>query len=61
MRKDLLLYDNDHDAWIRRAPMLFPKSNFVMVSDSKILSPKYNFFKTLTANTSFNIGSRTLI
>ena len=31
VRKELLLYDNDHDCWLRRAPMLFPKSNFAMV------------------------------
>ncbi|XP_064622104.1 kelch-like protein 7 [Lineus longissimus] len=28
VRRDVYQYDNDHDTWIPRAPMLFPKSNF---------------------------------
>ena len=30
--KHLFLYDNDHDTWVRKAPMLFPKSNFALVA-----------------------------
>ena len=29
--KDVMSYDNDHDQWLGRAPMLFPKSNFSLV------------------------------
>ena len=35
--KALYAYDNDHDCWMMRAPMLFPKSNFAMACvDGKI-------------------------
>ena len=30
VRKDFYQYDNDHDTWVARAPMLFPKSNFAL-------------------------------
>jgi len=30
VRKNFFLYDNDHNKWIPRAPMLFPKSNFAL-------------------------------
>ncbi len=30
VRKDFFQYDNDHDTWVIRAPMLFPKSNFAL-------------------------------
>lgn len=30
VRKDFFQYDNDHDMWVHRAPMLFPKSNFAL-------------------------------
>ena len=37
VRKDFLQYDNDHDCWVHRAPMLFPKSNFTLAAvDGKI-------------------------
>ena len=37
VRKDFYQYDNDHDTWVQRAPMLFPKSNFALASvDGKI-------------------------
>lgn len=32
VHKDLFQYDNDHDTWKSRAPMLFPKSNFALAS-----------------------------
>ncbi|CAH1791048.1 unnamed protein product, partial [Owenia fusiformis] len=31
VRRDLCCYDNDHDTWIAKSPMLFPKSNFALV------------------------------
>ena len=31
VQKHFFLYDNDHDTWVRKAPMLFPKSNFALV------------------------------
>jgi len=31
VRKNFFLYDGDHNKWMPRAPMLFPKSNFVLV------------------------------
>jgi len=30
VRKNFFLYDNDHNKWVSRAPMLFPKSNFTL-------------------------------
>ena len=30
VRKDFFQYDNDHNCWQPRAPMLFPKSNFAL-------------------------------
>lgn len=30
VRKDFFQYDNDHDCWVPRASMLFPKSNFAL-------------------------------
>ncbi|KAK2141152.1 hypothetical protein LSH36_1153g00045 [Paralvinella palmiformis] len=30
--KDVYHYDNDHDCWIPKAPMLFPKSNFSLAA-----------------------------
>ncbi|ELT96732.1 hypothetical protein CAPTEDRAFT_109214 [Capitella teleta] len=30
VRKDFFMFDNDHDCWLSRAPMLFPKSNFAL-------------------------------
>ena len=30
VRKDLFQYDNDHNRWLRKSPMLFPKSNFAL-------------------------------
>ncbi|GFR94917.1 kelch-like protein 20 [Elysia marginata] len=39
VRKDVYLYDNDHNKWVSRAPMLFPKSNFTLAAlDRKIYS-----------------------
>ncbi|XP_041351470.1 kelch-like protein 7 [Gigantopelta aegis] len=39
VRKDFYQYDNDHNKWISKAPMLFPKSNFTLVYlDEKIFS-----------------------
>ncbi|XP_059162191.1 kelch-like protein 28 [Physella acuta] len=39
VRKDVYMYDNDHNKWIQKAPMLFPKSNFTLASvDNKIYS-----------------------
>ncbi len=32
VRKDFCQYDNDHDCWVARAPMLFPKSNFALAT-----------------------------
>ena len=32
VRKDVFVYDNDHDRWTPRAPMLFPKSNFTLAA-----------------------------
>ena len=32
VRKDFYQFDNDHDCWILKSPMLFPKSNFTLVS-----------------------------
>ncbi|XP_046371478.2 kelch repeat and BTB domain-containing protein 8-like [Haliotis rufescens] len=46
VRKDFYQYDNDHNKWIAKAPMLFPKSNFSLVYlDGKIYS-----FGGLTVN-----------
>lgn len=37
VRKDFFQYDNDHNAWLTRSPMLFPKSNFALAYiDNKI-------------------------
>lgn len=37
VRKDFYQYDNDHNMWVHRAPMLFPKSNFTLAyADQKI-------------------------
>jgi len=30
IRKNFFLYDSDHNKWVPRAPMLFPKSNFAL-------------------------------
>ena len=30
VRKNFFLYDNDHNKWVARSPMLFPKSNFAL-------------------------------
>lgn len=39
VRKDFFFYDNDHNKWIAKAPMLFPKSNFTLAyEDGKIFS-----------------------
>ncbi|CAG5136395.1 unnamed protein product [Candidula unifasciata] len=39
VRKDVFLYDNDHNKWVQKAPMLFPKSNFTLAFlDKKIYS-----------------------
>ena len=39
VRKDVYTYDNDHNRWVPRAPMLFPKSNFTLASvDHKLYS-----------------------
>ncbi|XP_050404333.1 kelch-like protein diablo [Patella vulgata] len=39
VRKDFYQYDNDHNKWVNRAPMLFPKSNFSLAfHEGKIYS-----------------------
>lgn len=39
VRKDFYLYDNDHNKWISKSPMLFQKSNFTLACiDNKIYS-----------------------
>ena len=46
VHKDFFQYDNDHDCWVPKAPMLFPKSNFALAHvDGKIYS-----FGGLTVN-----------
>ena len=46
VRKDFYQYDNDHDTWVARAPMLFPKSNFALA----YLEGKVYCFGGLTIN-----------
>ena len=46
VRKDFYQYDNDHDRWVSRAPMLFPKSNFALA----YVSGKIYCFGGLTLN-----------
>lgn len=46
VRKDFYQYDNDHNKWITKAPMLFPKSNFTLA----YLDGKIYCFGGLTVN-----------
>lgn len=46
VQKDFYQYDMDHNEWIAKSPMLFPKSNFTLVS----LKGKIYCFGGLTEN-----------
>ena len=46
VQKDFYQFDNDHNEWVLKAPMLFPKSNFTLAS----LNGKIYCFGGLTEN-----------
>ncbi|KAL3874657.1 hypothetical protein ACJMK2_037639 [Sinanodonta woodiana] len=46
VQKDFFQYDNDHNEWIQKSPMLFPKSNFTLAE----LNGKIYCFGGLTEN-----------